>query len=97
MQLAKLLGKARREGWSKWIRSPHDERAVLEGCRFDMRAAQRVQTFFTKFLRHSKGQWAGQPFTLLDWQMPMMQVDGAVQVGPLSGPGTLLSPRGATG
>ncbi len=68
MRLPKLLSKARCEGWSKWVRSPHDERAVLEGCRFDMRAAQRVQTFFTKFLRHSKGQWAGQPFKLLDWQ-----------------------------
>src|SRR5688572_9135169 len=24
--------------------------------------------FFLKFLRHSKGQWAGKPFELLDWQ-----------------------------
>ncbi len=68
MRLPRLLSKARREGWSEWIRSRQDERAVLEGCRFDMRAAQRVRTFFDKFLRHSKGQWAGQPFKLLDWQ-----------------------------
>jgi hypothetical protein len=43
-------------------------RAVREGCRFDLRAAERVRTFFRKFLRHSKGQWAGKPFELLDWQ-----------------------------
>jgi hypothetical protein len=27
-----------------------------------------VRTFFRKFLRHSKGEWAGKPFELLDWQ-----------------------------
>jgi phage terminase large subunit-like protein len=27
-----------------------------------------VRQFFRRFLRHSKGQWAGQPFELLDWQ-----------------------------
>jgi phage terminase large subunit-like protein len=68
MRQTRLLDKAKREGWSEWIRSPRDERAVMEGCRFDLPAAQRVRTFFTKFLRHSKGQWAGQPFALLDWQ-----------------------------
>ena len=37
---------------------------LVRGSRkaFDLRAAERVRTFFTKFLRHSKGQWAGQPF-----------------------------------
>jgi hypothetical protein len=50
---------AKREGWSEWILGPRDEKAVLEGCRFDIRAAERVRTFFSKFLRHSKGQWAG--------------------------------------
>jgi phage terminase large subunit-like protein len=68
MRLAQLLNDARREGWSAWIRSPCDEQAVLEGCRFEIRAAERVRTFFDKFLRHSKGQWAGQRFQLLDWQ-----------------------------
>ncbi|MEX1230060.1 MAG: terminase TerL endonuclease subunit [Planctomycetaceae bacterium] len=32
------------------------------------RGAERVRTFFTRFLRHSKGEWADKPFTLLDWQ-----------------------------
>lgn len=54
--------------WAEWIRSPADERAVSEGCYFDLPAAQRVRTFFRQFLRHSKGQWAGKPFELLDWQ-----------------------------
>jgi phage terminase large subunit-like protein len=27
-----------------------------------------VREFFRRFLRHSKGQWAGKPFELLDWQ-----------------------------
>lgn len=37
------------------------------GLRFDRRAAERVLTFFG-FLRHSKGEWAGQPFVLSPWQ-----------------------------
>jgi phage terminase large subunit-like protein len=62
------LADARAEGWIDWVRCEADERAVLEGCRFDIRAAERVRTLFRQFLRHSKGQWAGQPFELLDWQ-----------------------------
>ena len=27
-----------------------------------------MRHFFRRFLRHSKGQWAGKPFELLDWQ-----------------------------
>src|SRR5688572_27803390 len=53
---------------NEWIRTPADERAVAEGCTFDLAAAERVRTFFQRFLRHSKGQFANQPFTLLDWQ-----------------------------
>lgn len=52
----------------EWTRSPADEQAVKEGCHFDLKAAERVRTFFAKFLRHGKGEWAGQPFTLLEWQ-----------------------------
>ena len=33
-----------------------------------MEAAERCRTFFRRFLRHSKGQWASKPFELLDWQ-----------------------------
>ena len=67
-QLLERLATARKEGWDGWIRSEADERAVRDGCRFDAEAAERVRKFFLKFLRHSKGQWAGEPFGLLDWQ-----------------------------
>ena len=67
-RLAQRLKDARREGWHDWIQSEHDERAVCAGHRFDVQAAERVRTFFGKFLRHSKGEFAGQPFELLDWQ-----------------------------
>ena len=62
------LAEARRDGWDEWIRSEADERAVRDGCRFDQKAAERVRAFFRRFLRHSKGEWAGKPFELLDWQ-----------------------------
>lgn len=45
-----------------------DERALDAGCWFDERAAERVRYFFSRFLRHSKGQFAGKPFELLDWE-----------------------------
>ncbi len=56
------------EGWSEWIRSEHDERAVANGCHFSISHAEHVRSFFEKWLRHSKGIWGGRPFTLLDWQ-----------------------------
>jgi phage terminase large subunit-like protein len=68
MDLAQLLTDATAAGWIEWVRSEADERAVLDGCWFDIQAAERVRTFFRKFLRHSKGQWARQPFELLEWQ-----------------------------
>jgi phage terminase large subunit-like protein len=66
--LLQMLADAKAAGWREWIRSEADERALLEGCTFDLAAAERVRTFFRKFLRHSKGQWANKPFDLLDWQ-----------------------------
>lgn len=54
--------------WSSWIRTEADARAVAVGYVFDCAAAERVRTFFRRFLRHSKGEWAGQSFELLDWQ-----------------------------
>lgn len=51
-----------------WVRSEADERALAEGCYFDERAGIFVVQFFERFLRHTLGQWSGQPFTLLDWQ-----------------------------
>lgn len=35
---------------------------------YDEAAAQRAVDFFRLFLVHSKGEWAGQPFELADWQ-----------------------------
>lgn len=67
-RLKELLQTARDEGWAQWIRSEADEKAVLKGCFFDVQAGERVCMFFEKFLRHSKGQWAGQPFKPLLWQ-----------------------------
>lgn len=52
----------------KWIRSEADEIAVANGCRFDERYPEYFAECFRKYLRHSKGKWAGQPFELLDWQ-----------------------------
>ncbi len=34
---------------------------------FDIAKAQRVKTFIES-LKHSQGQWAGEPFKLMDWQ-----------------------------
>lgn len=38
------------------------------GLRWDPATAQRALDFFPAVLRHSKGQLAGQPFELLDWE-----------------------------
>jgi len=35
---------------------------------FDQRKADHAVSFFENFLVHSKGKFAGKPFTLLDWQ-----------------------------
>lgn len=68
-KLQSLKRKAQKEGWASWIRTEADERAVLNGCYFDPAAGEIVADFFRTFLCHSKGQWAGKPFELLDWQM----------------------------
>ena len=77
-KLPKQLAKAEAEGWSHWIKSEADERAVLAGCYFDQDAADQIVTFFEKYLTHTMGRFAGQPFTLLPWQK-----DGILQ--PLFG------------
>lgn len=53
---------------SRLIRTKSDEAAVDAGCYFDQAAADRVRYFFERFLRHSKGQFAGKRFELLPWQ-----------------------------
>ncbi len=63
------FSRAKREGWFDRIRTKSDEQAVAEGCYFDQLAADRVVSFFPKFLIHCKGAFAGKPFELLDWQI----------------------------
>ncbi|WP_286952792.1 MULTISPECIES: terminase large subunit [Aminobacterium] len=45
-----------------------DEHAVSTGHYFDERAGKRVINFFERYLKHSQGRWAGEPFLLMDWQ-----------------------------
>lgn len=79
-RLAQIRADAKSEGWDwdYWVRNEQDERALLQGCRPDPKAADHVVDFFARFLKHSKGEWNNQPFTLLDWQR-----DGVVK--PLFG------------
>lgn len=65
--LAQLKSDAKRAGWAKQIRTAADEASLLAGCRFDKARAAHAVGFFAQYLRHSKGQWAGQPFELLKW------------------------------
>lgn len=60
--------RSKAEGWAARIQDYQDVYAVADGCFFDMRAALRVVNFFTRKLRHYKGQWAGTPFIPLKWQ-----------------------------
>lgn len=53
---------------SRLMKGPADRQAVDEGCWYDAKAADRVVKFFNTFLCHSKGEWAGKPFALLEWQ-----------------------------
>jgi len=69
----------RRPAWHKeWVRTPLDEVAVDKGYYFDLAAAERPRQFFRQFLCHSKGEWAGQPFELMDWEWKDI-------IGPLFG------------
>ena len=63
-RLASRRAKAKKEGWAHYIRTENDERALLDGYYVDERLGKHVCDFFRQFLRHSKGEWAGQPFVL---------------------------------
>jgi len=55
----------------RWIRdwaAGSDEAAIAEGCYFDEAQAAFVVEWFERYLQHSKGEFEGKPFTLLDWQ-----------------------------
>lgn len=55
----------------KWIRNDSDRAAIKAGHWFDEGAAAKVCGFF-KFLRHSKGRYAGKPFVLEPWQVDFL-------------------------
>ena len=71
----------RRPDWKRWIRSGADERAVAQGCTFDIDAAERVRSFFRRFLVHSKGTWAGQPFELAPAYVYLASDDSSYTTG----------------
>lgn len=52
----------------RWTKTASDRQFVEAGGRFDLPAAERVRDFMHRFLRHSKGEFAGRPFELLGWQ-----------------------------
>ncbi len=45
-----------------------DEVAIEQGCSYEPIRGLHVVDFIQRFCRHSKGQFAGQPFVLLPWQ-----------------------------
>ena len=67
-KLPQRLADAKAAGWSRWIKNEADERAVMDGCYFDKAAAAHIVHFFEKYLSHTMGRFAGQPFKLLPWQ-----------------------------
>lgn len=71
--LIALRSKAKREGWLKYIRQGEgeeaDERAMLNGCVFDVRRAEHWLNFADQFGTLTEGVWRGQPFRLLPWQV----------------------------
>jgi phage terminase large subunit-like protein len=52
----------------RWIRNAADERAASRGYYFDEWAADTYFEFCEEFCCHSKGEWAGKPLLLDDWQ-----------------------------
>src|SRR5690348_13359289 len=53
---------------ARLIRTKSDEAGIEQGCYFDPAGPDRVRYFFERFLKHSKGQFAGKRFELLPWQ-----------------------------
>jgi phage terminase large subunit-like protein len=49
-------------------RTKTPDTSAPNGFRFDKDAADRACEFFEIFLKHVKGEWAGQPFVLSKWQ-----------------------------
>lgn len=56
----------------KKTRTKKDSSADSGGFSFDEVAADRAVEFFSKYLHHVKGEWAGQPLVLDEWQMEQL-------------------------
>ena len=46
----------------------HHREWPAKGYYYDIEAAERVVTFIEEYCRHYKGEWAGQPMLLSEWQ-----------------------------
>jgi phage terminase large subunit-like protein len=70
--LAQFKADAKAEGWSDWIKSEADERAVLNGCWFDPDAGTHWCNVMEKYLRFTRngldGVRVGQPYRLIPYQ-----------------------------
>jgi phage terminase large subunit-like protein len=55
------------------VQLKRDRQLLKAGYTFDTDEADRVCEFFEDFLRHSKGEWAGKPFTLQPWQRAVLR------------------------
>lgn len=74
--LEQLKLDAANADWGAWCQHwdrnpadmhPNDERALLEGCWFDMRAANRVHAFYERYLCLPRKGGGVRPFILFDW------------------------------
>lgn len=63
---AAAYGRAKRDH-ARWT-AKSAARCPADGYWFDEDAAERACRFFPEMLRHHKGEWAGKPFVLADWQ-----------------------------
>ena len=54
--------------WKPWLDEISPTGALGEQYYFDEQAAEVAVRFFRRVLRHTKGEWMGQPFNLLPWQ-----------------------------
>ena len=51
-----------------WEREDRDRASPPAGCWFDAAAGEHPITFIESLCRHHKGEWAGQPLLLEEWQ-----------------------------
>lgn len=65
---------------AKWIRNASDERAVKNGCRFDVARGRAACDWIEKYAHLYEGELGGQPLTLMKWQRDVvMRIFGWVK------------------